>query len=1367
MAIITSASISGSILTIVYDEAMSYVSAGGIYSSNGTLINVVDFIGDGTSTWTMTLNTSIATTDYIVGLSNGNNSVGTYSGTYLSQGTAYIGSTGNNYIPGSDGNDVIFGASGNDNIGGGAGNDYISGNDGNDVIFGASGNDNIGGGAGNDTLDGGLGNDTLRYVNAPNDVTVNLSIISAQYTIGEWDTIANFENLIGSSYNDTLTGTSGDNIIDGGNGTDTAIYSGNASGYIVVKNFDGSVTITDQTVSRDGTDTLFNMEQITFADTTILISSLDVVLNSAPVLLPATDSHVSENGVLVVSIQGIIGDPDVPDFHLVNDPDANGVYGIALTSVTTAPVTLYYSTTGADAGAVWHQITSQNLATGALHLLADGNTYIKVVPDLGYSGTISNFSALVAWDGSNGVVNGTYVPITARGGSTAYSTYEEHPNLIVDPISISTNTAPTFGIGDGKITTIFGSSSGATSVIFQPDGKILAAGINDGDFALARYGSDGTLDTTFSEDGKVTTDMGGFNDYATSVTIQVDGKIVVAGQGNNDFVLARYNSDGSLDTTFDGDGKVETDFGSSYEGGYSVAVQSDKKILVGGFSNSNFAVGRYNSDGSLDATFGVNGKVITDFNSTLDVILSIAVQADGKILTAGYSSTCGYSCGKFALVRYNSDGTLDTTFDSDGKVITSVGGSNDSALSVILQTDGKILVAGISYTGSSYDFALVRYNSDGSLDTTFDSDGKVTTPIGLGIDTGRSVALQADGKIIVAGDTANGSNYDFALVRYNSDGSLDTTFGGDGKVTTDFGTDDFIQGVTVQEDGKIVVAGGNGNFVLARYNSDGSLDTSFDTDILNGTPTFIEKSTPIILDGDVQIYDAELSALGNYGGATLTLVRNGGNNSADKFSGAGIVAGQANGNIVASETTVGTYSYSSGTLVLTFNMNATQTLVHQALQSIAYSNTGVNPPSSVQIDWIFNDGNTGMQGAGGALGVTGSTTVNVVQIYFIGNTLGNTLIGNEWDNTLNGGVGADNMNGGLGDDTYYIDNKGDIITEAKLEGDDSVYSKISYTLTANIENLTLEGTASNKAYGNDLDNTLTGNKGNNLLDGGLGADTMIGGLGKDIYYVDNINDTVTETSTLSTEIDTVNSSVSYTLGDNVENLTLTATAAVNATGNSLNNILLGNSADNILNGGEGIDKMTGGLGDDTCIVDNTADKVTEKAGEGTDTIQTSLSTYSIAKLAAVENLTYTEASNAILTGNALANILTGSTGNDTLDGGLGNDTLVGGAGNDIFKFTSKLGATNIDTLSDFNAADDTIQLSKTIFKALTKGFTADNFLVVGDHTADANDYIIYEQTTGKLYYDADGSAIKVQAVQIAIIGITDHPVLTFSDFLAV
>ncbi|MDQ1337901.1 MAG: hypothetical protein QG617_868, partial [Campylobacterota bacterium] len=173
----------------------------------------------------------------------------------------------------------------------------------------------------------------------------------------------------------------------------------------------------------------------------------------------------------------------------------------------------------------------------------------------------------------------------------------------------------------------------------------------------------------------------------------------------------------------------------------------------------------------------------------------------------------------------------------------------------------------------------------------------------------------------------------------------------------------------------------NNDFALARYNSDGSLDTTFNSvNTLNGTLDYIENGSPVILDNDVQIYDAELSALGNYGGATLTLARDGGANSEDQFSGAGIVAGQANGDVVVSATTVGTYIYSPGYLTITFNTNATQSLVNQAMQSITYSNSSDTPPANVQIDWFFSDGNTGMQGAGGALMISSITTINITAV---------------------------------------------------------------------------------------------------------------------------------------------------------------------------------------------------------------------------------------------------------------------------------------------------------------------------------------------------------------------------------------------------
>ena len=243
---------------------------------------------------------------------------------------------------------------------------------------------------------------------------------------------------------------------------------------------------------------------------------------------------------------------------------------------------------------------------------------------------------------------------------------------------------------------------------------------------------------------------------------------------------------GDLDLSFGGGGKVTTAIGTGGDFGYSVIQQADGKLVVAGSSwngsNADVALVRYNADGPLDTGFDGDGKVTTAIGGSDDVGYSVIQQADGKLVVAGYSHNGSDS--DVALVRYNADGSLDTGFDGDGKVTTAIGGSYDAGYSVIQQSDGKLVVAGYSWNGSNDDFALVRYNADGSLDASFDGDGIVTTAIGTGYDEGYSVIQQADGKLVVAGTSYNGSSNDFALVRYNADGSLDASFDGDGIVTT-------------------------------------------------------------------------------------------------------------------------------------------------------------------------------------------------------------------------------------------------------------------------------------------------------------------------------------------------------------------------------------------------------------------------------------------------------------------------------------------------------------------------------------------------------------------------------------------------------
>jgi uncharacterized delta-60 repeat protein len=407
--------------------------------------------------------------------------------------------------------------------------------------------------------------------------------------------------------------------------------------------------------------------------------------------------------------------------------------------------------------------------------------------------------------------------------------------------------------GDGKLTTSFGSYEDiATSVAIQADGKILVAGFSsvDGvnsDFALARYNADGSLDTSFSVDGKLTTGIGTSDDHATSMVIQGDGKIVLAGFALNgsdyDFAVVRYNTDGSLDTSFNGDGKLTTSLGSGDDFARAVALQADGKFVVAGSSDSGsgnqFALARYNPTGSLDSSFDGDGKLTTPIGSSDDVVNSVAIQADGKIVAAGTSYSG--SDNDFALARFSANGSLDSTFDGDGKVTTPFDASDDFANGLAIQADGKLVVAGQSDGGSGSTFALARYGADGSLDSSFDGDGKLTTPIGSSDAAARGVAIQVDNKIVVAGGSYDDSNskYNFTLVRYDSDGRLDSLAAGNGKVTTDFGAlGATAQSVAIQADGKIVVAGDSGNgsnpsisdFAVARYNQDGSLDTSFSGD---------------------------------------------------------------------------------------------------------------------------------------------------------------------------------------------------------------------------------------------------------------------------------------------------------------------------------------------------------------------------------------------------------------------------------------------------------------------------------------------------------------------------------------------------------
>ena len=362
------------------------------------------------------------------------------------------------------------------------------------------------------------------------------------------------------------------------------------------------------------------------------------------------------------------------------------------------------------------------------------------------------------------------------------------------------------------------SNASAYSVALQTDGTIIAAGSvtynNVNQFAMASYTTSGVLNLVFGAEGLVFTPIGS---TSNANAVQANGKIVLAGLSENNstqFTVAQFTSSGALDTTFNGTGYVVTAIGdgSSANG---VIFQTDNKVVVSGVTivsgTPEFAVVRYNTNGSLDSSFGTGG-IVTQLIGDSCVGHELALQSNNAIVVAGYCEILGVQ--QFAAMRLNSNGSLDSTFGTNGLVTIPVG-SASQALSVVVQADGKIVLAGTS----DNQFAVVRINSNGSLDNSFGTNGIVTTQIGSN-DQINEIVIQANGELVAVGV----SDSQFALALYTTSGSLDTGFGTNGIVVTPIGLTSEAYSAVIDADGNIIVAGNSeANFAVARYTSSGSL----------------------------------------------------------------------------------------------------------------------------------------------------------------------------------------------------------------------------------------------------------------------------------------------------------------------------------------------------------------------------------------------------------------------------------------------------------------------------------------------------------------------------------------------------------------
>ena len=397
----------------------------------------------------------------------------------------------------------------------------------------------------------------------------------------------------------------------------------------------------------------------------------------------------------------------------------------------------------------------------------------------------------------------------------------------------------TFGV-NGIVTTSFGPYTQArlSDLAIQADGKIVVIGYFDNDlfsfnYRIIRYNANGSLDNSFGNNGIVIPSYG-MNPglIGDHLKIQADGKILVQSAGN----LARYNTNGSLDITFGLDGIV-TDYFNDF------AIQADGKIVI----TSAWSIKRYNTNGSLDATFGVDGiATITPTPTVYGYLSNLAIQTDGKIIVNGYQATNQ----SFILSRFNTNGSLDNTFGVAGIIYYDSNSGFDRDLVLAIQADGKI-VSILGNNGLPVQ-KIARFNTNGILNNTFGNFGVINPQLGGNAD----LALQTDGKIVVVGYSNNNGQDDFALNRFNTNGSLDNTLGVAGIITTSIGTASYPNAVAIQADGKIVVAGrsidGSGDvfqsvFTIVRYNNNltGDISESNTSSQISIYPNPFSKATTL------------------------------------------------------------------------------------------------------------------------------------------------------------------------------------------------------------------------------------------------------------------------------------------------------------------------------------------------------------------------------------------------------------------------------------------------------------------------------------------------------------------------------------------
>ena len=1297
------------------------------------------------------------------------------------------GADGDDIVNGGDGNDSLFGEDGDDSLNSGIGNDYLIGGDGNDTMDGGTGNDTLGGGAGNnvylfgkgdgqDFIYGNAGTPSIlqfkssvtysevllrqvtsglevSIVGTPDKLTIS-GVFNGDDTSNDqnpiqqirfaadnttWDLTTILAKLYaGTTGNDTLRGTVAADTINGDSGDDSLI---GALGNDTVNGGDGNDTLygeagNDTLNGGAGNDYLYGGDGLDMLDGGAGDDTLHGGLSNSVYLFGKGDGQDLINGYTpydyttgkfnTLQLKTGVATSEIV-FKQSNDIILGGNRALEVSIAgTTDKITVSGFFYGDD---------TANIYNGAQQIKFADDTIWSPTTILAklYAGTPGNdtLRGTVAAEAINGGtgdddLNGARGDDTLSGGAGNDVLDGENGNDTLDGGAGD----DTLDGGAGDNVYLFGKGDGQDLIggyfNYAIEGKLntlqLKAGVATSEVVFKRiydkYWRYNALEVSIASTGDKVTINGFFYDDDTANGPIQQIKFIDDTVWNVAAILAKFYAGTAGDDMLRGtvaadviNGAASNDSLNGAAGNDVLDGGSDNDSLYGetGFDSLLGGSGNDSLDGGTDADTLDGGSGNDTLTGGLGNNIYLFGKGDGQDLITG--STNDATAGKLNTVQFKpgvlpSEVVLRQAYDNYW------GGNRALELSISGSTD-KITINGFFYADNPYSaynpVQQVRFDDGTVWDITTIQAMLATTVINGTTGT----------------DTLNGSAVGDQI--YGFDGN-DTLSGGAGHDWLDGGT------------GADSLVGGTGNDV---YVIDDVGDTI--TELVNEGIDTVRSS----ITASLSILGSELENLVLTGTAAINATGNAMANRLYGNSAANRLDGGAGADVMSGGAGNDTYVVD----------NAGDVLLEVVGGGTDSVESSVSWTLGAELENLTLTGTTALTGAGNAL-------ANVL----IGNSVNNTLTGGDGNDTLNGGAGADTMEGGLGNDTYVVDNAADVITEQTGGGTDTVNASITWSLstTTEIENLTLTGTAAINATGNGQANALTGNAGintltggdgNDTLNGGASADSMDGGAGNDTYVVDNAADTITEQAGGGT--DTVNASITWSLSTTteIENLTLTGTAAINATGNGQANALTGNAGANRLDGGAGADAMTGGAGNDTYVVDDYGDTTVELAGGGSDTVEASLNwTLEDNNIEAV-TLTGIDSLNAA--GNKLNNTLRGNSGANVLDGGAGNDTMIGGAGDDAYFVDSTLDVVT----ENANEGVDTVLSSASVW---TLGTYSENLVLTGTAAINGTGNTLANQLVGNtaanvLNGGAGDDVLSGDAGNDSLLGGTDNDLLVGGD----